>query len=104
MWCSNTQVATRTGGTVQKSDREIMEILEAFDLTRCPHSAADLAEEWGIHDYQGFGSFEVSEYEALAIVARIAIQCAVAVDARDDHTQHLCRPQAPLRGKDPLRV
>jgi len=28
---------------VQKSDREIMEILEAFDLTRCSHSAADLA-------------------------------------------------------------
>lgn len=26
-----------------KSDREIMHILEAFDLTRCPHSAADLA-------------------------------------------------------------
>ena len=36
-------VITRTGGIVQKSDREIMEILEAFDLTRCPHSAADLA-------------------------------------------------------------
>jgi transposase len=34
---------TRTGGIVQKSDREIMEILEAFDLTRCSHSAADLA-------------------------------------------------------------
>ena len=28
---------------MQKSDREIMEILEAFDLTRCAHSAADLA-------------------------------------------------------------
>lgn len=28
---------------MQKSDREIMEILEAFDLTRCPHSAAGLA-------------------------------------------------------------
>ena len=28
---------------MQKSDREIMEILEAFDLTRCPHSAAELA-------------------------------------------------------------
>ena len=28
---------------MQKSDREIMEILEAYDLTRCPHSAADLA-------------------------------------------------------------
>ena len=26
-----------------KSDREIMEILEAFDLTRCAHSAAQLA-------------------------------------------------------------
>ena len=26
-----------------KSDREIMDILEAFDLTRTPHSAADLA-------------------------------------------------------------
>ena len=28
---------------MQKSDREIMEILEAFDLTRCPHSAGLLA-------------------------------------------------------------
>ena len=28
---------------MKKSDREIMEILEAYDLTRCPHSAADLA-------------------------------------------------------------
>src|SRR5215207_10486172 len=26
-----------------KSDREIMEILQAFDLTRCAHSAAQLA-------------------------------------------------------------
>jgi hypothetical protein len=26
-----------------KSDREIMEILEAFDRTRCAHSAAHLA-------------------------------------------------------------
>jgi transposase len=28
---------------VTKSDREIMEILEAYDLTRCPHSAGQLA-------------------------------------------------------------
>jgi len=28
---------------VKKSDREIMEILEAFDLTRCAYSAAGLA-------------------------------------------------------------
>ena len=30
-----------TGGTVKKSDREIMEILEALDATGCAHSAAD---------------------------------------------------------------
>ena len=28
---------------MSKSDREIMEILEAYDLTRCAHSAARLA-------------------------------------------------------------
>jgi hypothetical protein len=32
----------RSGGTVSKSDRDIMEILEAYDLTRCAHSAAQL--------------------------------------------------------------
>jgi hypothetical protein len=35
--------ARLTGGTVKKSDREIMEILEAFDATGCAHSAAVLA-------------------------------------------------------------
>jgi transposase len=32
-----------TGGALTKSSREIMEILEAFDLTRCAWSAAELA-------------------------------------------------------------
>jgi hypothetical protein len=32
--------ARLTGGTVKKSDREIMEILEAFDATGCAHSVA----------------------------------------------------------------
>ena len=36
-------LAHRPGGTVTKSGREIMEILEAFDLTGCAHSAAQLA-------------------------------------------------------------
>src|SRR5262249_42470034 len=31
------------GGTVKKDGREIMEILQAFDLTGCAHSAAALA-------------------------------------------------------------
>ncbi len=30
-------------GTVKKSDREIMEVLEAFDATGCAHSAAGIA-------------------------------------------------------------
>src|SRR6266480_6462526 len=38
-----THLAHRPGGTVTKSGREIMEILEAYDLTRCAHSAAQLA-------------------------------------------------------------
>jgi hypothetical protein len=35
--------ADRTGETVTKSDREIMEIVESYDLTRCAFSAAQLA-------------------------------------------------------------
>src|SRR5882757_10069158 len=35
-------VTDRTGEIVTKSDREIMEILESYDLTRCAHSAAQL--------------------------------------------------------------
>jgi hypothetical protein len=37
------QCLLEPGGTVTKSGREIMEILAAFDLTRCAHSAAQLA-------------------------------------------------------------
>ena len=29
------------------------------------------AEEWAIHDYEGFGRFRLSEYESIATVARI---------------------------------
>jgi hypothetical protein len=43
-WLLVADLATdRTGETVTKSDREIMEILESYDLTRCAHSAAQLA-------------------------------------------------------------
>jgi transposase len=38
-----TFASDQTGETVTKSDREIMEILESYDLTRCAHSAAQLA-------------------------------------------------------------
>jgi hypothetical protein len=38
-----TIAAEPTGETVTKSAREIMEILESYDLTRCAYSAAQLA-------------------------------------------------------------
>ena len=38
------QKPVRSGWTVTKSGKDIMEILEAYDLTRCAHSAAQLAE------------------------------------------------------------
>lgn len=35
-------------------------------------SSTGRAEEWAIHDYEGFGPVELSEYESLANVARLA--------------------------------
>lgn len=32
----------------------------------------DKAEEWAIHDFEGFGSLRLGEYEALSTIARIA--------------------------------
>jgi hypothetical protein len=37
------QQPSDAGDPLAKSDREIMDILDAFDLTRCAHSAARLA-------------------------------------------------------------
>jgi antirestriction protein len=43
-------------------------------LAASPGAAAfgQPAEEWGIFDYQGFGSFRLHEYEDLEVVSRIA--------------------------------
>ena len=38
-------------------------------LARSPEPGA---EEWAIHDYEGFGSFEPSEYEALEWISTVA--------------------------------
>jgi hypothetical protein len=32
----------------------------------------DVAEEWGIFDYEGFGAYSVAEYESIESVSRIA--------------------------------
>jgi transposase len=43
-WLAVADLATdQTGETVTKNDREIMEILQAYDLTRCANSAGQLA-------------------------------------------------------------
>lgn len=35
-------------------------------------SSIPRAEEWAIHDYEGFGNFRLSEFESIDTVARIA--------------------------------
>lgn len=43
-------------------------------LARSPTAAkyGDAAEEWGIFDHEGFGAYNVPEYESIEIVSRIA--------------------------------
>lgn len=36
-------------------------------------SPEPLAEEWAIHDYEGFGDIRIHEYEALSEVSRLAL-------------------------------
>jgi antirestriction protein len=55
-------------------DPEVMQ--EAIDsmLAESPtqRDGEGIAEEWAIHDYQGFGGLRLGEYEALSTIARIA--------------------------------
>lgn len=43
-------------------------------LARSPETqlTGDPAEEWAIHDYEGFGPVRLGEYESLEVVARLA--------------------------------
>lgn len=64
-------VSGRLTGDWMRADRDPEEISEDIDqmlaMSREPH-----AEEWAIHDYEGFGAFKLGEYEDLTMVARIA--------------------------------
>jgi antirestriction protein len=42
-------------------------------LARSPEP---VAEDWAIHDYEGFGNFQISEYESLAVVSAVALGIA----------------------------
>jgi Antirestriction protein (ArdA) len=48
---------------------DIQAMLEASPLAA---ETGQPAEEWGIFDYQGFGSFRLHEHEDLEVVSRIA--------------------------------
>ncbi len=52
-------------------------------LASSPTAASEgsTAEEWAIHDYEGFGSIRLSEYESFERVATIAVALTSAVDA-----------------------
>lgn len=45
--------------------REVQEILK--------QSPEPFAEEWAIHDYEGFGTIHIGEYEPLSEVSRLAL-------------------------------
>jgi antirestriction protein len=48
------------------------------------HSAEPVAEEWAIHDYEGFGPFQVGEYESLEVVSAVGLgiaECGLAFAA-----------------------
>jgi antirestriction protein len=51
-------------GDVEELEREIAAMLAASPLPG--------AEEWAIHDYEGFGPLRLGEYESLAVVAALA--------------------------------
>lgn len=55
-------------------DPEAMQDAIADMLAASPTTAryGDVAEEWAIHDYEGFGELRLDESEALSTVARVA--------------------------------
>jgi antirestriction protein len=51
----------------QGTDAVEEKIKEMLSQSPIPH-----AEEWAIHDYDGFGSYQLHEYESIASVCEIA--------------------------------
>lgn len=63
--------AGRLHGTWLDATGDAEELTTGVDdmLTRSPETHA---EEWAIHDYEGFGPLRLSEYESLDAISRIA--------------------------------
>ncbi len=51
---------------------QAVEEMQAAVAEMLTASAQPGAEEWAIHDYTGFGALELSEYESLEVVSRLA--------------------------------
>lgn len=63
------------GRWIESGDgEELMQEQIAEMLRTSPTTAlyGDKAEEWAIHDYEGFGPLRLGEYEALSTITRIA--------------------------------
>lgn len=50
-----------------------VETLHAEVQALLKQSPVPLAEEWAIHDYEGFGKIQLDEYEPLAEISRLAL-------------------------------
>lgn len=57
-----------------EADREPAEIYD--DIQEVLSQSELQAEEWAIHDFEGFGDFELHEYEAIETVSRLALGIA----------------------------
>ena len=69
--CLASYNAGRLHGRWIEADQDAEIICEEIEemLSRSPEQGA---EEWAIHDYEGFAPYNLSEYESLSDVARIA--------------------------------
>lgn len=63
--------SARLLGTWIDADRGADELHHDIQ-TMLAESTEEIAEEWAIHDYEGFGPLHLSEYEPIETVARIA--------------------------------
>jgi antirestriction protein len=67
--------AGRLHGTWIDATQQAEELHEEIH-TMLAESTEEIAEEWAIHDYEGFGPLRLSEYESIDTVTRIAVGIA----------------------------
>lgn len=63
--------AGRLHGVWIDADQDVDDVWEAINKMLAA-SREPIAEEWAIHDYEGFGPYRLSEYESIAKVVLLA--------------------------------